>query len=557
MKRNTELENKINDFARQVLNDELDSTFFTDELDDTYGSKLKLLYGVNYLVEMISVTLGAKGRTVLYNDRMTNKPRVTKDGVTVANNVSHPDAFVTMAIDIVKEASQQTVKTSGDGTTTTALFARYLINVGHYLMEKLNMSYYEVSMLFDQLKNEYVNAVNSLSLNVEEHFEKLLNVATVSSNDNEIGELLYSILNEIGIHGFIEVKKSSNTSDKIETVTGIKLHKGFIAPQFVNNKVKMEYKAENVFIVPINEVLRTIDQVRIPMQYITDQTGNSNPNILFLVNDIESTLLSSLITTKVSNPSLNIMFVENDGFGDRKIDILNTIVTLTSGGGLQVNNESLPIGFAEEVIVNADYTSIINGHVNEPLLESEIEDTEYKLANYEELELEPNEVAYLKRKLSFLKGGSAVIHVGGMTEVEMIERKDRIDDAVEALRAAVNGGICVGGGYTLNQVYNMLDETAFKHMLSKYDEETQNIILTVLFFTVLEPVRQLCKNSDFDFNVVLNNLNESKGYNAISNSFHELDEYEIYDPARVLVDSFSNACAVAKSILSIKRSLYN
>lgn len=514
---------------------------FNDK-DIELGAKDKILTGVNYLVDMVKVTLGAKGKTVLYNDRNSNAPRITKDGVTVANNIYSEDPYENMAIEIVREASQQTVKTSGDGTTTTAILAQYFINIGYYLMNKYNISFYDLSKRLDKMRNNTIEFIKANSLSVEENFDKLLNIAKVSSNSDEIGNLLFDIIKEIGIYGFIEVKKSNNSQDVIDRVKGIKLHKGFYAPQFVTDTVKMNYTAKGVFIVMVNNALRTWEDVNKYISFILDQYGLEKvPPVLFLVNDIEPALLKSLIANKLMNPETKIMFVENDGFGDRRIDILNMLSALTGKDQLYFPGDIYPIGFADEVIVTSETTSILGGNANLELIDEYVKDTKLRL---EQIDLDENDRKYYKKKLSSLTGGVALIEVGALTEVEMIERKDRIDDAVEALRSSVDRGICVGGGYTFTKCYQLFVESA--------DE-----IDVYLYTSLVEPLRQLCLNASNDFNEIVNAIKEDKGFNQIDEQYYDIKNYEIYDPAGVLIDSLSNAISVAKSILSIERSVYN
>ena len=508
--------------------------------EEMLSYKPELITGVNYLCEIVKVTLGAKGKNVLYNDTVTNLPRITKDGVTAANQVRSSDPMENMAIEIVREASRNTVKTSGDGTTTTIILATALINKGYELLTNKVITYYELSRLIDTVKNDVIEYYKANSLNIEDNFDKLLHVATISSSSSEIGSFIYDIVKEIGIYGSIEVRKSNNNRDKIDQVKGLKLHKGYYAGQFVNDYKKMVWKEQGVYIVLFNDTIRTMNDVTYYLQSLNESLGYTPP-VLFFVNDIESTILETLITNKTFNKNFNVMFVEFDGFGDRRTQIMSDISSLVSADILNSNNMEGAIGYAEEVIVNSETTSILGGSSDELKIKSLIEETLYYLESDDVIEYDK---VYYKRRLASLRGGVAVIHVGAVTEVEMNERKDRIDDAVEATKAAIDRGISIGGGYTSYHAYKSL---------LKADNKLYNEILEI----IVEPLRQLCINSDYSYDEVIKNISNNKGYNVIDNSFIELKDYNVYDPTGVLIDALTNASAVAKSILSIERSVYN
>jgi chaperonin GroEL len=262
------------------------------------------------------------------------------------------------------------------------------------------------------------------------------------------------------------------------------------------------------------------------------------------VNDIEPTTLQTIINNKVANPQMfNIMFVEHDGFGDRRIEIMNDIAAMT-GASVGTAEDFGDMGFAKEVIVNEDSTSILGGTIEESIVNRLVEETQYKLTNDD---LDEDQRKYYRRRLATLKGGVAVIHVGGITEVEMKEKKDRIDDAVEAVKSAIDRGISVGGGHTFISICNSLNNMENK--------EGEQIIINSL----IQPFIQLCNNADSNSNELLTKLilNSDMGYNVINNELIPLDEYNVYDPTGVLIDALSNAVAVAKSILSVECSLYN
>jgi chaperonin GroEL len=525
--------------GKQWLNHHDDVDYVNLKTNHHYtDSKEDLIKGVNKIADVVKVTLGAKGKNVLFNNR-DGKPQITKDGITAARQVFSMNPFENMAIQIVREASEQTVKTSGDGTTTTIVLARYIINKGFELLSLGKISYYELSKQIDKTKDLIISEIKKRSLNIENNFDKLLHVATVSSSNKEIGTFIYDIMQDIGIYGSIEVKSSNNTKDIIDKVKGIKTSKGFYAPHFVTDRLKMEYRMNDVHIVLIDDTVRSFQNDILP--YIEEAPGKP---ILFFVNDIEPTTLQTIINNKVANPQMfNIMFVEHDGFGDRRIEIMNDIAAMT-GASVGTAEDFGDMGFAKEVIVNEDSTSILGGTIEESIVNRLVEETQYKLTNDD---LDEDQRKYYRRRLATLKGGVAVIHVGGITEVEMKEKKDRIDDAVEAVKSAIDRGISVGGGHTFISICNSLNNMENK--------EGEQIIINSL----IQPFIQLCNNADSNSNELLTKLilNSDMGYNVINNELVPLDEYNVYDPTGVLIDALSNAVAVAKSILSVECSLYN
>lgn len=511
----------------------------------TLTTKQRIIKGVNYLANTVKVTLGAKGKNVLFNDMLTQKPRITKDGVTVAKQVTSNNAIERMAIEIVREAAEKTVKTSGDGTTTTVILAQYIINKGFELMEK-GKSFYELSRELDEAKEEIIEYIKSKSLDIEANFEKLLHVATISANSKEVGNFIYDIIQEIGVYGHIEVKSSFNTKDRIDKVKGVKYSKGFYAPQFLSDINKMVWKATKVYIVLFDDTVRTIGDLEPYIKIINgDSHGNlvKNNPILFIVNDVEPIVLQTLINNKLMYPEqFNIMITEHDGFGDRKVEIMNDIAALTSASR-STAEEPGQVGFAEEVIVDEDTTSILGGLSEKAIVDELIEITKSRL---DESGISDNDKIYYKRRLATLAGGVAVIHVGAPTEVEMREKKDRIDDAAEAVKAAIDRGISIGGGH------------AFINCVEQLVSNSNKEGYTLLLDSLLEPFKQLCKNSDIEYKNIINTIKKkNKGYNVVTNKFYNLKEYTVYDPTGVLIDSLTNAVSVAKSILSIEKAIYN
>lgn len=525
------------------------------------GKKEEVLRGIMFLSEMVKVTLGSKGRNFMYRDKLTQKPKITKDGVTVTRNVFSKDPFEQMGIDVVKEAAEKTVKSSGDGTTTTIIMAEQFILRGMKMLQEGKMSYYQLAKELDAMEELIVNEIKKASIDVKNEAErgKLLNVATVSANSPEIGQLIYDTVNKIGLHGSIEVKKSRSEKTKVDAVKGIKVHRGFMAPQLVNDQTNMVWHVEGgAFVVVLDQVLRSIQDI-IPYveavngkrdahgEFVTNEQGQvilvGNSPILFMINDIDNTLMDTMIQNKLKNQDFNVMFVQHDGFGERSHEIMNDICALT--GATVGNKDGLgDIGYCEEVIVDEDTTSILGGYSNEELVKTLVKETKTRL---QKEDVDDNELAYLNRRLSTLLGGVAVIYVGGKTNVEMLETKDRIDDAVEAVKAAIREGVCIGGGHTVLNITKTVRSSV-----------QNNRAVSDMFCSVLEaPFYQLCLNSDIDGESMRKNIQGGGvGLDVTVNRLIPLSTYKIYDPASVLIDSLRNSLAVAKSILSIERTFY-
>lgn len=507
------------------------------EEEKNLGYKDLIINGVNYVADMVKVTLGAKGKTVMYRNNM-NKPSVTKDGVTVIRHCHSNDTVEQMVIDIVKQASEQTVKSSGDGTTTTAILTRAFCNAGFILMKNHGYTYYELVRELDRLKESVLKTIADNTYTIDTHFDKLLDVASVAANNREIGQFVFDIIQTIGVYGSIELKKSSNAKDRIEKVKGIKFNKGFYAPQFVNDLSKMTWKMTNVGIVLLDDTIRTIGDI---MPFLEAAEVSGGNGVLFVVNDIEPTVLQTLINNKIMSPeSFKVMFVEHDGFGDRKTEIMNDIAAMT---GATVSTIDTPgtIGFAQEVNVDYDTTSILGGEADEELVQELITLTQEKLDDVDGYyELDDNDKAYYKRRLSTLAGGVAVIHVGGVTEVEMLERYDRIEDAVEAIKSAIKKGLCPGGNY----VFCNAEHAA----TAKFEP--------LLTSAIVEPFYQICKNAEYTVEQVTdfkNDIINGKCLDLITNTCVDKEQYNVYDSAGVLHDAVTNAMSAAKTILSIER----
>jgi chaperonin GroEL len=506
------------------------------------STKLKIQAGVNKLANPVKQTLGTKGRTVMFLDD-NGKPHITKDGVTVARHIRSEDNFENMVIAVLREASIKTMLSSGDGSSTTLVLAQYLVNNGMQLMDE-GMSYYELSKQIDKALADVINYIQSKSIDITTTPELLREIASISANDEKVGDFIYSIIQEIGLFGDVEVKPSQYSETRVDKTKGMKLHKGWYEAFMVNNIKDMTFEMSDCHILLFNDVIQSVNDF---LPYLNSLKGK--PLVVFC-DDISDITLSQ-IKTMMQATKYPVCFVENDGFGDRKMILLNDLAALTSAyiitSGDEFNEENL--GFAGRVRVTELYTSILDGDMDEELINSIVEEIKEKLdSNVEadDLELSNREKKFYQKRLANLTGGVAVIYAGGRTEMEMKELKDRLDDAVLAVSSAIKQGINVGGGHTYINCKSSLGDKG----------RAYNLVTNALE----APFKQLLINADLidkeDYFKSL--LLKGKAIDLRTNEIHTIKKgtYKVYDPTSVLIDSVSNAVAVSKSLLSVKTMIY-
>lgn len=518
-------------------------------------TKQKILNGVNTLADTVKVTLGTKGRLVLYLrprdfEDPFGEPIMTKDGVTVAKQVESEDPVERMAIHVVRKAAENTVSSSGDGTSSTLVLAQEIINKGYELMEQ-GMSSYEFNRQADMAVEDIVEYIESKSVPVEDDLSKLKQVATISSNSSSIGELVHGILSELGPHVDIQLKKTKNATTSVEMVKGMKLYKGYFAPFFCNDSDTMQWKVSNCNVLLFDDTIRDYIDIQDYVKASVDNNGNPKP-LLIYTQDVATTALNRIQGMMQYNPR-EIMIVEHDGFGDRRLEILNDVAIITGGIIVDADSTISPqqaLGQCEEVIVDQKFTSILGGKADEEDRLSEINNIQRKL---KVADLSLNEERYYKKRLANLSSGVAVIHVGGNTPVEMEEEYARIDDAVLAVKSAIRAGICPGGAVVWERAANYVHR---KETLKNPQAYPAYTLVTDALRSIL---RQLLTNSEEidKIDEIRDNMlaEVPKGYNLIDRTFYELDKYEVYDPASVLMDSIRNAVSVSKSILAVERTI--
>lgn len=507
-----------------------------------------IITGVNTLANTVKQTLGTKGRTILFNDE-NNRTHITKDGVTVARHIMSEDPYENMIITVLREASLKTMKTSGDGTTTTMILAQYLILEGLKLLEE-GVSYYELSKQIDNAVNDVISYVNNSSIKIESNPELLREIASISSNDEKLGDFIYSLVQEIGLYGDIEVKESQYSETRVNKTQGMKLHKGWIETFMVNNVREMNFKADDCHILILDDVIQASSDID---QYIRYLGGR--PLVVFC-DDITDITLKQFEKLQQAT-STQICFVNNDGHGDRKQLLMNDLAALTSAYVIGAKDpfDKRNLGIAKTIKVDEWYTSITGGKPDHELIEQLIDEIKTILGdddNTDETMLSGVDRKFHRKRLANLTGGVAVIHVGGKTQIEMKELKDRFDDAVLAVESAIKQGINIGGGSTYLNCQKSLNG-AFKDELGRGYKLVLN--------SLEAPFKQLLVNADLfnQFEYYKKEITKGKALDLRNNRLYKIKDsnYTVYDPSSVLIDSLVNASTVAKSLLSIKDVLYD
>lgn len=434
-------------------------------------------------------------------------------------------------------------------TTTTMILAQYLITEGLKLLSE-GVSFYELSKQIDHAVKDIVDYINNNSIKIEDNPELLREIAAISSNDEKLGDFIYSIVEDIGLYGDIEVKESQYSETRIHKTQGMKLHKGWIETFMVNDVREMSFKADNCHVLIIDDTIQAVTDID---KYIHALAGK--PLVVFCDDITDITLKQIEKMIQAIGPK--ICFVNNDGHGDRKLLLMNDLAALTSAYVIDAKSpfDIKNMGFAEKIKVDEWYTSIIGGKGDTELIEQlveEIKDTLEDDENVDETNLTHVERKFHKKRLANLTGGVAVIHVGGKTQMEMKELKDRFDDAVLAVESAIKQGVNVGGGSTYINCQKSLNK-AFKEQWGRGYK--------MVLGSLESPFKQLLINADLfnQFEYFKDSLIKGMALDLRDNKLYKLSEakYKVYDPSSVLIDSLVNASAVAKSLLSIKDILYD
>ena len=506
-------------------------------------ARSKMLKGVETLAKTVKVTLGPKGRNVML-DKSYGAPKLTKDGVSVAKEVVLADKFENMGAQLIKEVAQKTADKAGDGTTTATVLAEAIIREGCKAVAA-GMNPQDVKRGIDMAVEAVVKDVKSRSKAVQSSAE-IAQVGTISANgDTTIGEYLAKAMEKVGNDGVITVEDAKGLETELDVVEGMQFDRGYLSPYFVTNPEKMNCEFDNPFILLFDKKISNL-QAMLPILEPIAQNGRS---LVIIAEDIEGEALATLVVNRIRG-GLKVCAVKAPGFGDRRKAMLQDIATLTGGQvisedlGMKLENVTLDmLGTAKRVEITKDDTTIIDGAGNKDDIAGRVaqirKEIEQTTSDYDREKLQ--------ERLGKLSGGVAVIKVGGASEVEVKERKDRIDDALHATRAAVREGIVAGGGAALLYATKALENL-------KTDNQDQNVGIDIIRKALQAPLRQSAENAGVDGAVVAGKLLESKdtnfGYNAQNNEYVDMLKTGIVDPTEVVRTALQDAASVGGLLIT-------
>jgi chaperonin GroEL len=503
----------------------------------------KLKAGVDKLANTVKVTLGPKGRNVVI-DRKFGAPIVTKDGVSVAKEIELEDPIENMGAQMTKEVASKTADQAGDGTTTATVLAQAIVGPGLKALAS-GANPMDLKRGIDKAVAAVVASLKAASETVGKDIKKIEQVATISANsDHEIGKMIAEAMEKVTNEGVITVEEAKGTSTEVKIVEGMQFDRGYLSPYFVTNSESMEVELESPFILITDKKISNLQEI-LPVLEKTAQAGRP---LLIIAEDVDSNALATLVVNKLRG-TLKVAAVKAPGFGDRRKEMLKDIATLTGGiaiseeQGYKLENADLSyLGTCEKVTIDKDNTTIVNGagekanivaRINE--IKSQIEKT---TSDYDKEKLQ--------ERLAKLSGGVAVLYIGAPTEVEMKEKKDRVDDALHATRAAVQEGIVAGGGTAYIRAQASIDK-----LKGDNDDETTGI--AIVRRAIEEPLRQISENAGVEGSVVVQKVKEGKGdfgYNARTNVYEDLKKAGVIDPTKVTRIALENAASIAAMLLT-------
>ena len=503
----------------------------------------ELKKGVDALADAVKVTLGPKGRNVII-DKKFGAPHITKDGVTVAREVELEDPFQNMGAQLVKEVASKTGDDAGDGTTTATVLAQAIINVGLKNVTA-GANPMDLKRGIDKAVAKVVENIKAIAEPVGDDFKKIEDVARVSANHDEtIGRLVAEAMEKVKKEGVITVDEAKGTETTIEVVEGMQFDRGYISPYFVTDGEKMECVMDNPYILLYDKKVSNLKDI-LPVLEATAQSGRP---LLIIAEDVEQEALATLVVNRLRG-SLKICAVKAPGFGDRRKEMLEDIAILTGGvviseeKGMQLANATMQdLGTANKVTVNKENTTIVNRDGNSELIADRVAQIKAQIAQTKS----DYDREKLQERLAKLSGGVAVLHVGAPSEVEMKEKKDRVDDALSATRAAIAEGIVPGGGVAYIRCLAALDS-----LKGANDDEQTGI--DIVRRAIEEPLRQIAANAGVEGAVVVQKVREGKadfGYNARTDTYENLLASGVIDPAKVTRVALENAASIAGMFLT-------
>ncbi len=499
--------------------------------------------GVDQLANAVKITLGPKGRNVVI-DKKFGAPQVSKDGVTVAKEIELSNKFENLGAQMVKEVASKTNDDAGDGTTTATVLAQSLVNVGLKNVTA-GANPMDLKRGIDKAVIKVIENLKTQSKSVGDDLQKIEQVATISANsDSEIGKLIAEAMGKVKKEGVITVEESKSSETTVEIVEGMQFDRGYISPYFVTDTEKMECILESPYILIYDKKISTMKDL-LPILEQSLQTGKP---LTIIAEDIDGEALATLVVNKLRG-SLRVSAVKAPGFGDRRKEMLEDIAILTGGTviseekGLKLDGTTLDmLGKAEKISINKDNTTIVNGAGEKKQIEARVGQIRAQIDNT----TSDYDREKLQERLAKLAGGVAVLYIGAATEVEMKEKKDRVNDALSATRAAVEEGIIPGGGIGYLRAISTLDG-----LKGVNDDETTGI--SIVRRALEEPLRQIAENSGQDGAVVAQKVKEGKGdfgYNARTDVYENLFAAGVIDPTKVARVALENAASIAGMLLT-------
>ncbi|MFX0546944.1 chaperonin GroEL [Roseovarius sp. S1116L3] len=503
----------------------------------------KMLRGVNILADAVKVTLGPKGRNVVL-DKSFGAPRITKDGVSVAKEIELEDKFENMGAQMVKEVASRTNDEAGDGTTTATVLAQAIVKEGMKSVAA-GMNPMDLKRGIDLATAKVVEAIRAAARDVSDSAE-VAQVGTISANgEKEIGQQIADAMQKVGNEGVITVEENKGLETETDVVEGMQFDRGYLSPYFVTNSDKMVADLEDCMILLHEKKLSSLQ----PMVPLLEQVIQSQKPLLIIAEDVEGEALATLVVNKLRG-GLKIAAVKAPGFGDRRKAMLQDIAILTGGQvisedlGMKLESVTMDmLGSAKKVTITKDETTIVDGAGEK----AEIEARVAQIRNQIEETTSDYDKEKLQERVAKLAGGVAVIRVGGMTEVEVKERKDRVDDALNATRAAVQEGIVVGGGVALIQAGKVLEG-----MTGENNDQTVGI--SIVRKALEAPLRQIAENAGVDGSVVAGKIRESNdpkfGFNAQTEEYGDMFKFGVIDPAKVVRHALQDAGSIAGLLIT-------
>ncbi|WBL36987.1 chaperonin GroEL [Tepidiforma flava] len=508
------------------------------------SARRRLRDGVDALADAVKVTLGPRGRNVVI-DKKYGAPNITKDGVTVAREIELEDPFENMGAQLAKQVATKTNDVAGDGTTTATVLAQALVHAGM----KVVTSGYNPMMVKRGIEAGLAEVVKDLRAQAKPVLtkEQIAHVASISANDKEIGELIADVMEKVGKDGVITVEESRGIKFETEFVDGLQLDRGYVSPYFVTNPDRMEAVIENPYIIITDKKISSVQEILPLLEKVLQVTKD----IVIIADDVEGEALATLVVNKLRG-TINVLAVKAPSFGDRRKAILEDIAILTGGTlitediGLKLDTATVAdLGRARRVVANKDDTTIIEGMASDEKIQARIKQIKAQIEDAtSEFDREK-----LQERLAKLAGGVAVIKVGAATEVELKEKKARVEDALSATRAAVDEGVVVGGGVALIRA-----QKALQALEKKTKNEDEKVGIRILAEALEAPTFTIAENGGLEGAVIVDRVkkltNPNEGWDAETNTWGDMYELGIVDPVKVTRSALENAVSIAALVLT-------